>query len=557
MRWILAWLIVLCTVVAAQPAQATPEARAAGKPFAVCVMPDRPGMTAAEAFAHPERFDCTSRQSQFGPSDFWAMSRALPAGLPADQPLAVRTGSLWQNAMTLYALYPDGKVVVSRANDRGLTRSLQLGAIIERRLPDRGIVPTRLLWHIEGAANLRGIVIGAEIATPAESAKSNLLLGALYAAFAGFTLALMVHNFALWRALRRRFQLYYIAMLGALLLYALSSSGALAWVAGVDFPNTLRMRINYVTLALCAALAIGFARNFFERRIFAGWLGHAATLSATAMLVSGLVYAIFAPWQVRLLDRFYTMSFVALAAVVVPVIWRSWRLGSDFRWVFGIAWAAPILFGALRLVYNLAGLRWNFWVDNSTLISMAIEALVSSLAIAYRVRHLARERDIARAEEMAARLLADTDPLTGLLNRRAFLASAIERKDPQRLLVLDIDHFKRVNDTIGHDGGDEVLRRVARLLRQQCPADGLAVRLGGEEFAILAPVATAPDSAGLLAGLRALRMPFDLHVTASIGACDGRLGSESAWKALYRAADRALFEAKAAGRDRARLSLAA
>lgn len=235
-------------------------------------------------------------------------------------------------------------------------------------------------------------------------------------------------------------------------------------------------------------------------------------------------------------------------------MWRSWRLGSDYRWAFGIAWAAPIVFGAVRLVYSLGAIGWNFWIDNSTLVSMAVEALVSSLAISYRVRQVARDRDAARAEELAARLLADTDPLTGLFNRRAFLSRAVGGTGRQRLLILDIDHFKRVNDTIGHDGGDEVLRRVARLLRQHCPPDGLAVRLGGEEFAILAPVDSAPDTAGLLAGLRALRMPFDLHVTASIGACDGALESDADWKMLYHAADRALFEAKAAGRDRARLS---
>ena len=76
--------------------------------------------------------------------------------------------------------------------------------------------------------------------------------------------------------------------------------------------------------------------------------------------------------------------------------------------------------------------------------------------------------------------------------------------------------------------------------------------MGGEEFAILASLETAPDTTTLLAGLREMRMPFDLHITASIGACDGPLADDAGWKTLYRAADRALFDAKAAGRDRAR-----
>ena len=342
-----------------------------------------------------------------------------------------------------------------------------------------------------------------------------------------------------------------MGMLVALMIYALSSSGALAW-AGADIPNTLRLRVNYLSLAVAAAAAIGFARHFFEPRIFAGWLGRAATGIAVAMVVAGALFAILAPWQIWALDRACAVTFVLLSGIIVPMLWRAWRLRSDYRWLFGLAWAAPIVLGGVRVANSLGGLRWNFWIDNSTLLSMAGEALISSLAIAYRVRQVARDRDIARAEEIAARLLADTDSLTGLLNRRAFLAGAVGREGEQRLLILDIDHFKRVNDTIGHDGGDEVLRRVARLLRATCPADGLAVRLGGEEFAILAPVATAPDTATLLAGLREMRMPFDLHITASIGACDGALADENDWKTLYRAADSALFEAKSAGRDRAR-----
>jgi diguanylate cyclase (GGDEF)-like protein len=549
MRAVFVCLSVLFTVLAWGPAHA--QAGAVGRPIAVCVAPDRPGMTAARALTDPQGFDCARPQGEFGRGDFWVRSGPLPADLPTDQPLAVRTGSVWQDGVTLYALYADGKVAVSRTNDRGLARSIQLGAIIERTLPERDVRPVQLVWHVKGAANVRGIVIGARIATTAESARSNLMLGALYAAFAGFALALLAHNLALWRALRQRFQLYYIGMLGALMVYALSSSGALAW-GGVDIPNTLRLRVNYLTLAIAAACAVGFARNFFEPRIFAGWLGRIADIAAVTMLAAGIGFAVLTPWGIGPLDRIYACTFVGLSAVIFPMLWRAWRMRSDYRWLFGIAWSAPIILGAVRIVYSLGGLHWNFWIDNSTLISMAAEALISSLAIAYRVRQVARDRDTARAEELAARLLADTDSLTGLLNRRAFLSRAIGREGPQRLLLLDIDHFKRVNDTIGHDGGDEVLRRVARLLRACCPVDGLAVRLGGEEFAILAPVATAPDTAALLAGLREMRMPFDLHVTASIGACDGPLAHDGDWKSLYRAADRALFEAKAAGRDRAR-----
>jgi len=177
---------------------------------------------------------------------------------------------------------------------------------------------------------------------------------------------------------------------------------------------------------------------------------------------------------------------------------------------------------------------------------------VSALAIAYRVHRLVLERDEARAREGAARLLADTDPLTGLMNRRSFLTAAIGREGAQLLLVADLDHFKAVNDTIGHDGGDEVLRGVARALGEALPPGTLVARIGGEEFAIVADAGAGLSARTVVEALRGLRLPFDLAVTASIGACTGPLATEADWKRLYRQADQALYAAKEAGRDRIR-----
>ena len=270
------------------------------------------------------------------------------------------------------------------------------------------------------------------------------------------------------------------------------------------------------------------------------------------VLGCAVLYVVAAPWRAKLLDQIYASSFVLLLGITVPVLYRAWALRSNYLWLFAIAWAGPIALATVRILNNFGMIAYSFLVDNSTLIAMAIEALTSSLAIAYRIRLLSVERDEAREQEIAARLLADTDPLTGLLNRRAFLARAIGRAGEQTLLVIDIDHFKRVNETIGHDGGDEVLRVVARALRAAVPPEALVARIGGEEFAIVNTINTGPPPARVLDALRAERMPYDVAVTASIGVCTGSLARETDWKLLYRRADQALFAAKAAGRDRAR-----
>ena len=542
----LAFFVVLAAaLLSVSPAAA--QAGTAGDPVSLCIAPARPGMTPQAMSAATARFDCRTPQKAFGAGDFWIRSAPVRRAGPLD----VRIASLWQDRLTTYALYADGAIVAAPLDQQGITRHIQLGAIVEQALPARSAPLVRLLWHVEGAANLRDVVRDARIATPAQSEHSNLLMAAVYAAFAGLCIALLCYNLALWVALRHRFQLAYCAMVLGLLLYAVSSSGALAW-AWPGIGNNERLRINYLTLGLAGIAALSFARSFFEPRVFAGPLARLVTGARLLMAAAAMAFFLFAPWNVWLFDRLYSTAFVAQLLVVGPILWRAWATRSNYLWMFALAWAAPIALACLRIASALGLIGASFWLDNSTILSMTVEALLSSLAIAYRMRLLSIERDAARDGEIAARLLADTDPLTGLLNRRAFLANAIGRDGEQILMIADLDHFKRVNETIGHDGGDEVLRVFARTLRQSVPPEALVARIGGEEFAIITPAAFAVEPKDILARLRAGRMPYDVSVTASIGTCTGPLLRETDWKALYACADRALFDAKTAGRDRVR-----
>lgn len=534
-----AWLV--------QAAPASAQAGDVGEPVRLCVARALPGQTASDVFRGAVPTDCRTPQTRFGRGDYWVLSD--PINIRGD--IAVRSGSLWQAGRTLYARYADGTVLSQRIDSRAASRDLQLGAIFLDRVPGRQVPLVQLLWRIDDAANLRGIVVGARTATLRQSGWSNLQMAALYAGFGGLCLALLVHNLALWGALRHRFQLAYCLMLLTLMLYALSSSGALAWLwTGMD--NNDRLRFNYVGLGLAAASATLFARSFFEARVFAGVIRHLSTAVIGGLLSTSIAFAVLAPWRIGLLDTLFTSAFVLLMAFVPVLLVRAWRMRSNYLWLFAIAWGAPVIFAGMRIANSFNLLGWSFWVDNSTILSMTAEALLSSLAISYRIRMLSVERDLARSDELAARALADVDPLTGLLNRRAFLTRAIGREGDQSLLVVDLDHFKAVNETIGHDGGDEVLRVVARVLRAALPSDALVARIGGEEFALLSAIDQPIDAHEVLTRLRAERMPFDLAVTASIGCCTGPLRSEIDWKKLYRRADRALYDAKAEGRDRAR-----
>lgn len=541
-------LIALVALLTAWPAAA--QQGIAGTPIAICVAPVRPGDTAAAMLRADDRYDCARAQTEFGPGDYWVRSTRL-----ATRAETIRTASVWQDSATLYIAYADGMVLTDRMDGVDATRSIRMGAIFERPLPARAAPITRLLWKVDGSANLRGIVVGPRLATLHESARSDLLLGSLYSAFGGLCLALLVYNLALWGALKHGFQLAYCGMVSVLMLYAFSSSGAMAW-AFPGMENNTRLRINYLLLSISAASALAFARSFFERRIFEGWIGRAATGVSIALLATSLIVVSLTPWRMSLLDRLFAVSFMPLIALVPFILWEAWRKRSNYLWLFTIAWAAPVVLAGFRVADHFHHVSWSLLLDNSTILSMTVEALISSVAIAYRFRVIAIERDEAREKVIATRLLADADPLTGLLNRRGFLQAAIGRAQPHLLVLADIDHFKAVNEALGHDGGDEVLRVMARALRAAAPPDALIARLGGEEFALLVPDYGQDLAGEVLARVRSERMPFDIRVTVSLGTCIGPIASEQNWKTLYRDADQALFAAKSAGRDRVRHALA-
>lgn len=167
-----------------------------------------------------------------------------------------------------------------------------------------------------------------------------------------------------------------------------------------------------------------------------------------------------------------------------------------------------------------------------------------------------------RAEaEQKLHTLAMTDGLTGLLNQRSFtqqgaslLAHAARHQLPVTALMLDVDHFKQINDTRGHEAGDRALQLFARLLGDTCRSGDLIGRLGGEEFGVLLLHNSAPAG---MAFDRRLRRRLHAASVAELGfALDYSAGlatpapGETDLAALMARADRALYEAKTAGRGR-------
>ena len=152
---------------------------------------------------------------------------------------------------------------------------------------------------------------------------------------------------------------------------------------------------------------------------------------------------------------------------------------------------------------------------------------------------------------------AEVDPLSGLLNRRGFdnrVDALIAGQGPHSIVLCDLDHFKSVNDTHGHQGGDAAIRAFGEMLQAAAPKGALAARIGGEEFVLLLPQ-TGRQAALLFAhALRATRavspipgLPSAVRVTSSFGVSE--IGEKEPLRFAMRRADDALYAAKNAGRD--------
>jgi len=328
--------------------------------------------------------------------------------------------------------------------------------------------------------------------------------------------------------LRRRMALWLLPLGSLLALVALLASGK-----GVD-------PVDRVFLPLMAAgfllLALALRRNPTSAR----WAIPSAHAAIALYLLSTLSYQLlFRPNPQGLSPAAYWVPFFYFSSYLFFPTHRALRL-------------ALLYLLALFLLALLGGLRHHYTPVH---LNALAQFLGSNLAYVGLLSLLMRLKD----SYLEARLDAHTDFLTGLRNRR-YLELILERElfrvtrygRPLSLIILDLDGFKAVNDTHGHEVGDRVLKALARCLEEHLRQSDRAVRLGGEEFAVLLPETGLPQALRLAERLRravaALKVPPAERLSASFGVAQAS-PTDSPFSLLKRA-DEALYRAKRAGKNR-------
>jgi diguanylate cyclase len=250
------------------------------------------------------------------------------------------------------------------------------------------------------------------------------------------------------------------------------------------------------------------------------------------------------------------MHFNVLPSVVLMSVVVADKLNTGVRGL----WLRALPAMGLAIVGVGAAMGFAFRPASSLAVVVASLPIlvIHTLAVAMSSYKLVRK---VQRQNVQLEALSRTDALTGLGNRghweaaaQALLASAAPAR-PATLLLVDIDHFKAINDRHGHLRGDDVLRAIAHLLHEHAGADGLAGRLGGDEFALVVPRNSA-DAETLAERLRtaahALRFEGapDLRCSISLGHATVA-GDVAGLREWMEAADRALYRAKQRGRNRA------
>lgn len=409
----------------------------------------------------------------------------------------------------------------------------------------------------------------------------------------GILLALFVYNLVLWLTLRD-------AGYGWYLLHIFGFGMVLFTLNGLGFeylwPDSPWMADKSVPMSICLALVgmLQFARTFLEmpQRFPRGnWvsLGLIGLFVLLGIATLWLPYRIATPLATRMV--LLAVLWIFIASIVVL------RRGYTPAWLFLLAWTMFLLGTTVFSLLAFGVLPKNFFTEYGVQIGSALEMLLLSVALGYRYASLRNENErivsqanvrlerqvaertqalrgaLAQLEEAHDRLSESSrrDGLTGLYNRSHF-REAFERMlgadqaagRPTTVLMIDLDHFKSINDQHGHLVGDDCLRcaaqRIGDVLRQH---RALLARFGGEEFIVALSGYDLAKGVEVAESLRiALQhAPCDtrgrsIRLSASIGAHELLPADDlaSSIDAALQAADEALYSAKAGGRDQVRTS---
>jgi diguanylate cyclase (GGDEF)-like protein len=375
------------------------------------------------------------------------------------------------------------------------------------------------------------------------------------AATCGMLLVPLLINIAFYSVLPERYVIWHLVMVSAMLVQAAFATG----FAHLAFQGEMawEWQVSNLAFSSMAGAALLFAINFIERDCLGSRVRSMASALAPLMWIVGLVSCIpedaVRPWSSAAMH----LSVAAAIAMLVVIMGDARRKGSRAVRFLILGWTPLMAIGTWRILAYVVPTIQPTEAILPYQVSLAFEVLVTALGIVSRFMEVRQERDEATARALELEGMADRDPLTGLRNRRTIETHFEElfRRGFRTMAVIDLDHFKVVNDTHGHATGDMVLCAVALALADD--RDTRAIRMGGEEFLLLLRGHDAAARAERCRRAITTRITSEVPglermVTASMGLVehDPRGNLQIDFVSLYTRCDQLLYEAKRLGRNR-------
>ena len=369
----------------------------------------------------------------------------------------------------------------------------------------------------------------------------------------GMLLALVLYNALLYFATSNRENIYYSLYLISGLTWIALSYGLIASVFNGYGDAVFQLNMSLITMPIFLLL---FMMAIFETKLFYP-TEHRFLQGLIALLTATLVWSIF---DISAALKPASSLAALMMLVTFSVSISLYRKGHPLVKYFLVGHSFFVLFNILAVLTYKGILSPSYVSSHGVGIGIVLEALTLAFIISHRIKLL----EDMRASQEDLKKQAATDPLTKLYNRRFFfpesdylLELARQTRTPMSILTLDIDHFKRINDSHGHACGDQVIMYLAKTLKEESRTVDLVARLGGEEFVVLLPGANLLEASQCAERIRravqalevAASIGDNIQVTASIGVAEINITQESIETALGRA-DRALYEAKKSGRNR-------
>ena len=456
----------------------------------------------------------------------------------------------WTDKLDVWLVTPGGQIRYWQAgDDRSPARYLRMGlgfAFDAQLAPGRSELFVRADSIDSAALALRLIP---QSATGELEGANQHWLGLVH----GFLLALVATYGLLWLALREANLLRYVAYVGAYLGMHLAYSGLAARAIWPETPVVARFAI-LVGMTLFSSAGLWFGRGFLGLAEFAPRVDRAVAW-LVRLALAGMLACVLADSAVAAVELAfgYIMLFTF---VMVGLGVLALRRGREQAAIFLVATVLSMAGALVTTLAVMGRLPFSALTFRAVEVGVMVEAAIWALALGLRLRR--QQQDRAQALELARH-----DPLTSLLNRRGFLEHALpvhstsmRSTRPLAVVMIDIDHFKRINDLHGHDAGDRTLVAVADQLRIACRRGDVVARWGGEEFVMLLPETTGERAHALAERLREVFagtvVPLGDGSTTGFTASFGvAVRTEtSSLEDVIRASDGALYAAKGAGRDR-------